>query len=549
MTFFQMVLFLALGGAAATLLVPPTHDGVYTKATPTPRVTLDGKVLALDGTEADALEAARAIARAYLSQPLALRVQRFGHEREDVVPDESETRADAGVKQPDAPIEHAAREFVRAREDFGASIDLERLTSLIRQVRDARSPLRRAHYRKHGTSELALPLPVAAVTSRALPVLLTAKDELDQPPIDAKYSLAKRTITEDEPGTRMDPYATLARLDAALSGGAKEVEAASESVPARRTKKALGTVVVDDVLGYFETKYARDWSHQARAYNLKLAASKVDGHVMMPGEVFDFNEVVGPRSEAYGYKVASVIAQGEVVDGIGGGTCQISGTLHGAAIFSGLEIVERRPHTRPSFYIKMGMDATVVYPTITMKLRNPFTFPVVLRETLNDGVVRAEILGPKRTRDVTFVRRIDDVVPFNEKETVDPSVPKDERVLVQRGIPGFRITRYRVIREGAFAVRERMPDSYPSTAQIWKVGSGAKDPDFKPKDDSHPEYVADQTLTISQGPSIAGYGKGGGMAESRYAGKYGSYGWTYREGLSKYRDRAPKPSEDKPSPD
>ena len=134
--------------------------------------------------------------------------------------------------------------------------------------------------------------------------------------------------------------------------------------------------------------------YAARTYNLRLAASKLDGNVLLPGEIFDFNEVVGPRDEANGYKVAPVIAEGELVDGIGGGTCQISGTLHGAAFFAGLDIVERYPHTRPSAYIKMGLDATVVYPTINFRVKNDFDFPVVLHETVKNGVVRAEILGP-----------------------------------------------------------------------------------------------------------------------------------------------------------
>jgi vancomycin resistance protein YoaR len=538
----QLLMFLGLGGVSAWLLVPPPSERAFTQATPAPTITLGGKPLPIAGSEEETLQVARDIARAYLAQPLTLRVRSFGKERERV----HEEGPDGGMLAESA---RPAREFTRPREEFGAMLDQERLRSMVTQIRDPRSALRRAHYRKHGQGELALPLPVVASTARALAVLLTAKDELDQPPLNARYSLAKKSVTDDEPGTRVDPYATLARIDAALAKGESEVEAVVESVAAKRTRQALGAVVVDDVLGYFETKYARDWAHQARTYNLRLAASKVDGQVIMPGEVFDFNDVVGPRTEAYGYKIAQVIAQGEVVDGIGGGTCQISGTLHGAAIFAGLEIIERRPHTRPSGYIKMGMDATVVYPTITMKLRNPFEFPIVLHETLSEGVVRAEILGPKRVRDVTFVRRIDEVVPFKEVEHEDPAVPKGERVLVTRGIPGFRITRFRVVREGAFAVRERTPDQYPATGQVWKIGAGAKDPDFKPKDDDHAEYVADQVLTLTQGPSIAGWGKGGGMVESRVPGKYGSYGWTYREGLSKYRERSIKVAEDKPGTD
>ena len=210
----------------------------------------------------------------------------------------------------------------------------------------------------------------------------------------------------------------------------------------------MGGVSFGEVLGWFETRYATDKKHEARTFNLRLAASKLDGHVILPGETFDFNEVVGPRDEANGYKVAPVIAQGELVDGIGGGTCQIAGTLHGAAFFAGLDIVERHPHTRPSFYIKMGLDATVVYPTITLRLRNSFDHPVVLHETVRDGVVRAEILGPKRSRTVTFVRKIDEVLPFTEVERPDPKLPKGARVLSQRGIPGFRTHRYRMVATG-----------------------------------------------------------------------------------------------------
>jgi len=528
----QMLLLGMVGGVAGYLLIPPRSERALSRETPTPVVTLDGKNLPLDGTEEETLEQARSLARAYVGERLKLTVPAAGRATGE-------------------GAENVPAVFERTREEFGAAVDGERLASLVKQLRDPRSALRRAHFRS-GEKTLALPLPVAAAMGRAMATLLTAKDELDRPPVDAKYSLQAHSIADDQPGARMDVYATLARLDAAFAKGERDVEAVVETVPAKRTKQALGAVVVDDVLGYFETKYANDWAHQARAYNLRLAASKLDGHVIMPGEIFDFNEVVGPRSEAYGYKVASVIAQGEVVDGIGGGTCQVSGTLHGAALFAGLDIVERRPHTRPSFYIKMGMDATVVYPTITMKLRNPYSFPVVLHETIEGGVARAEILGPRRNRDVTYVRKIDDVVAFQEKEIPDPSIPKEERQLQQRGIPGFKITRYRVVREGPFAVRERMPDYYPPTTQIWRVGTGPKDPKWKPKDDGHPEYVADQFLTISQGPSIRGgsnTGKGGGTVESRIGGKYGSYGWTFREGLTKYRDRAEKPSEDKPGTD
>src|SRR4029453_10125200 len=91
----------------------------------------------------------------------------------------------------------------------------------------------------------------------------------------------------------------------------------------KRTGRMLAGVKFDAVLGWFETRYDRSQKVQARSYNLGIAASKLDGHVLLPGEVFDFNEIVGPRDEANGYKVAPVIPEGEVGGGIGGGTRQI----------------------------------------------------------------------------------------------------------------------------------------------------------------------------------------------------------------------------------
>lgn len=491
-----------LGIFAAVLAVPPKAV-TRGPATPTPVVLLDKKALPLDGDTDKTLEAARAIAREYVAQPLTVKVE-------------------------------GGRSITRPRAELGARVDPTRLSAIVAQLRDPHSAMRRAHDAIARGKPLELPLPVGVDTTRAEAALLSVKDELDHAPQNARLDFKTRKVLPDEPGQRVDVPATLARLDAAVAKGDSEITAVVETLPATRTAEQIREVRYDDVLGYFTTKYARDNAHEARTFNLRIAASKLDGHVLMPGETFDFNQVVGARDEANGYKVATVISQGELVDGMGGGTCQISGTLHGAAFFSGLEVVDRRPHTRPSGYIKMGMDSTVVYPTITLKLRNPFPFAVVLHETVENGEVRAEVLGPPRTRDVTFFRKVNQATPFKEKETPDPKIPKGERVLVQRGIPGFYVTRYRIVRDGPFAAREKSVDSYPPTAQIWRVGTGEPDKSFEGKDDGHAEYVADELLTVTQGPSArpGSQERGGATVESRVPGKYGSYGWTVREGFT-----------------
>ncbi|MBM4364430.1 MAG: VanW family protein, partial [Deltaproteobacteria bacterium] len=304
--------------------------------------------------------------------------------------------------------------------------------------------------------------------------------------------------------------------------------------------EALAGVKVDAALGVFETTYDRSVKSAARTYNLRLAASRLDGTVLLPGETFDFNAVVGPRDEANGYKVAPVIAEGELVDGLGGGTCQISGTLHAAAFFAGLEIVRRVPHTRPSSYIKLGLDATVVYPTIDLRLRNPFDFPVVLHETVKNGVVRAEVLGPRQPLTVTLIRRILEASPYEEVERPDPALPKGKRVLGQRGVPGFKVLRYRVLRDGAHARRERFTDVYPPTTQVVRVGSGpARRGGDLPGDDPHPPYAADELLVMTQGPDVAPSAAqhGDRVFEDREPGRFAGTEWMERLGMRVWKPR------------
>jgi vancomycin resistance protein YoaR len=436
------------------------------------------------------------------------------------------------------------------RAALGAEIDRVRLASYVHEAEQPDSAVRRAHAQVHKPDEpLDVPLPITTTAAEAVGKLLDIKAEIDVPARDAYIDLEKRELKPEAVGYRLDVYGTLARIDAALRKGEDAVDAAVETIPPKLSAAELGNVKFDHVLGYFETRYSQGGKAKERTYNLRLAASKLDGTVVMPGQVFDFNGTVGPRDEAHGYRVAPVIASGELVDGLGGGTCQISGTLHGAAFFAGLPMVERYPHSRPSYYIKLGLDATVVYPTINFRFRNSFDVPIVLHETVAGGVVRAEILGPERKLTVSYFRRIDEVVPFDEVERKTPKLPEGARVIAQRGIPGFRTASSRVVRDGAYAVREKWSDNYPPTTQIIHVGTGPKDDAYKPVEDTHPEYVVDEYLVVTQGPDIhtpgtSGPEPGGGTTEAREPGKSGEYGWTERSGMTRFHSKdEPKPDE------
>ena len=112
---------------------------------------------------------------------------------------------------------------------------------------------------------------------------------------------------------------------------------------------------ISHVLAEFSTVYALTTKYKDRTHNLKVGAAKLDGYVLRPGELLSYNKVVGPRNKAQGYRTAPVITAGELVDGMAGGSCQLSSTLFAAAFFAGLSLESSRPHTIPSGYIKMGL--------------------------------------------------------------------------------------------------------------------------------------------------------------------------------------------------
>jgi vancomycin resistance protein YoaR len=486
-------------GAATWLVVPrrPAGDG----SPPPARIEVAGARLALEGDPvADALDLVRRYARGELR--LAL----------------SDGRAPS----------------LRPAE-LGLEIDRVRLAALVRAALDPESALGRAHQSarsRNPEAVLRIPVPIRVDEARAVAALLSIKDAVDRAPVDAAVDLEARKLRPEAAGLRLDVYGTLARIEAALRSGASEAQAAVEELAPRVRAAELGDVAFDEILGWFETRYNRGGKYKDRTFNLRLAASKLDGTVLTPGATFDFNATVGPRDEAHGYRVAPVIAQGELVDGIGGGTCQISGTLHAAAFFAGLDILERVPHSRPSSYIKLGLDAAVAYPAINLRLRNPFDRPVVLHQTVRDGVVRAEILGPRRTRTVTFFRRIDEVVAFDEVERETDDLGRGARVLAQRGVPGLKTTVVRLVREGAYAVRTERVDTYPPTTQVVLVGRGPEALAARRADDGTPEYVADEQLSLTQGPDVRA---GGGSLETRLPGRTGERGWQERAGMKVWR--------------
>lgn len=204
--------------------------------------------------------------------------------------------------------------------------------------------------------------------------------------------------------------------------------------PAKITISDLGEDVFKNTLATFNTRY--NSSNTDRSTNLELACKKINNTILLPGEVFSFNKIVGERTSSAGYKEAAVYANGAVEFGLGGGVCQVSSTIYNAVLLANLDIVERRNHSFMVSYLEAGRDATVAYGSIDFKFKNSRTYPIKLEADASNGIVTINILGipEKNEYSVEIVTNVTEVIPFTVQYVKDSSLTHGNQVIKQTRI-------------------------------------------------------------------------------------------------------------------
>lgn len=148
---------------------------------------------------------------------------------------------------------------------------------------------------------------------------------------------------------------------------------------------------VNALLGEYKTTFST--KDQNRVQNIQLAAKRTSNVLLMPGEEFSYNDLTLARTKSNGYKNAPVIVNGVLVEGIGGGVCQVSSTLFNAALYSGLDITSRHNHSLKSSYVPVGRDAMVNDSGTNFRFKNPYSNPIYVKTTVSNGTVISKIYG------------------------------------------------------------------------------------------------------------------------------------------------------------
>lgn len=203
------------------------------------------------------------------------------------------------------------------------------------------------------------------------------------------------------------------------------------------TTAQIGSEAFPDVLATFTTRY--DASNTDRTTNLRIACQKLNEKVVLAGDTFSYNQALGERTVAAGYRNGKIYENGEVVDGIGGGICQISSTLYNAVLMANMKVTERRNHQFVTSYVPAGRDATVVYGLTDFKFKNTRTYAIKIKASVSNGIATVSIYGIKEENEYTtsFETKTISSIPFTVKYVDDATLSTGTEKVKQNGANGL----------------------------------------------------------------------------------------------------------------
>ena len=270
--------------------------------------------------------------------------------------------------------------------------------------------------------------------------------EIYKEPVDAYYTQNPFAVYPSSNGLDFN-----ISIDEAKNIVSANSESESYTIPLKTlypnvTTDDIGMEAFPDLLSSYSTSYAS--SNSNRSTNIALAASKLNGKVLMPGEEFSFNDTVGQRTAAAGFKTATVYSNGQVTTDYGGGICQVSSTLYNAVLKANLDITYRTNHTFTVGYVPIGLDATVSWGSPDFKFKNSRSYPIKIVATTSNKRLNIQVYGLKEDveYEVELVSYKTGSVPYSTVYTTDSSLAKGKTKVVQSGSNGSKSEAYKILK-------------------------------------------------------------------------------------------------------
>lgn len=251
------------------------------------------------------------------------------------------------------------------------AIDVGRSGSLIKRYKDKKDL-------QNGDKVIELKLDV---DTKAVAALMEEQSEvLNQEAVDNSLTRVdgKFQIIKGEQGIEVDVAESIAVIEEYINtdwdGHEAQIELVAEIVEPRGSEEELSQIT--DLMGGYTTNY--NSSNSNRCTNISVAAEKINGTILYPGDEFSVAETIGPLDAANGYQLAGAYENGQTVESYGGGVCQVSSTLYNAVILAELEVTERSNHSMIVTYVEPSMDAAIAGTYKDLKFVNNQELPIYI---------------------------------------------------------------------------------------------------------------------------------------------------------------------------
>lgn len=278
-----------------------------------------------------------------------------------------------------------------------------------------------------------------------------------------KNSSGGFVVTEEKVGLTLDKDTLVKDINSKIAStkeGNVEVTAVLNKDMPTKTKDLLSKV--DTKVSTFSTSFVG--SAASRATNITIGAQTVNGTLLMPGESFSFNKIVGNTTPDKGYQAGGAIVGDEIVDDYGGGICQVSSTLHNAVLRMGILPDQRRNHSMPVGYVQPGLDATIFYGGTDYVFTNSTQFPIYIEGYAASSKVTFNMYSNSSLvgKTYSFPNDVYETIKPNVKYVDDPKLEVGKEVVDKPGSNGYKVKVYRVVYDanGKEISREFMNDDY-----------------------------------------------------------------------------------------
>ncbi|MBQ1410490.1 MAG: VanW family protein [Oscillospiraceae bacterium] len=272
-------------------------------------------------------------------------------------------------------------------------------------------------------------------------------------PVEPELDTKTGEVKDGKDGFGFDREALQAALAAA--GPGEEVKTILSVLKPTTDAEELRASLFKDVLGEAHTNHTAVYN---RTNNLILACEAINGTILLPGEEFSFNRVVGQRTPERGYREALVYVGNESKPEVGGGVCQVASTIYYAVLHADLKTTERAAHTFAVDYVPLGMDATVYWGSLDYKFENSSPYPIKIEASVSDGQVHVVLLGTEwKDYTVTLDYKL---ISYDDFDVVEKEVPNDGTYyngeVITTGYVGYKVVAYKYLKDNVTGKEEEV---------------------------------------------------------------------------------------------